>query len=103
MKHLKTPQEFYATVYTCSRYKQVDVVDIYWQNTNLIGYENSPFHKVKGVVVEITGNDYLLDMTPNGEDFVKHWKRKGNLYGCDWNKNIPKTCKWFEKQQLIKV
>jgi hypothetical protein len=71
--------------------------------TNLIGYENSPFHKVKGVVVEITGNDYLLDMTPNGEDFVKHWKDKGNLYGCDWNTNIPKTCKWFEKQQLIKV
>ena len=71
--------------------------------TNLIGQEHSPFHNVKGVVVEITGNDYLLDMTPNGEDFVSYWKNRGNLYGCDWNESIPKTCKWFEKQQLTKV
>lgn len=71
--------------------------------TNIVGYEHSPFHNVKGVVVEITGNDYLIDMAPNGNDFVNYWKNRGNLYGCDWNENIKKTCKWFEKQQLIKV
>ena len=59
--------------------------------TNLIGIEHSPFHNVKGVVVEITGNDYLLDMTPNGENFINYWKNRGNLYGCDWNESIPKT------------
>lgn len=70
--------------------------------TNIIGYEDSPFHNIKGIIVEITGNDYLLDMTPNGKDFVNYWKNRNNLYGCDWNETIPKTCKWFEKQQLIK-
>lgn len=70
--------------------------------TNVKGCKHSPFHNVNGVVVEVTGNDYLIDMSPNGDEFVDFWKNRGNLYGSDDNDNIPKTCKWFEKQQLIK-
>ena len=68
--------------------------------TNL-NIKTSPIHNVNGIVVEIIGNDYLLDMSPNGVEFVNRWKKLGLLYGYDWNKDIPNTCKWFEKKQLI--
>jgi hypothetical protein len=78
---------------------KIDIGDLV--TTKLNGYENSPFHNIKGVVVLNRGEDFLLDLSINGEEFTNYWKGKGNLYGDDHN-DVPDTCKWFEKQQLIK-
>ena len=83
---------------TFKNFNSIEIGDNVITNLNI---KTSPFHNIKGKVVEITGNDYLLDLSTNGEDFLNMCKENDyQLYGCDWNKKITKTCKWFEKEQL---